>query len=197
MKRISLAESDVAIAAAELAEILRQPGAVAVVPTETVYGLIAKAGDDVALLRIFALKQRPVDKRVGWFVSGAEVLRNHGVILTGLPDKLIRQYTPGALTIIAPCRNGMTQGFRIPDHPLLAELLRLMEVPLVQTSANCSGMADAGSCDEALSQLAGEVDCAVDGGVLPPGACGSTVVDATGLEPKIVRQGAVDVKNWR
>ena len=197
MRRISLADSDVAVAAAELAEILRQPGAVAVVPTETVYGLIAKAGDEAALQRIFALKQRPVDKLVGWFVGDAGVLRDHGVILAGVPEKLIRQYTPGALTIIAPCCNGMTQGFRIPDHPLLAELLRLMKMPLVQTSANCSGMADAGSCDEALSQLTGEVDCAVDGGALPPGACGSTVVDATGNEPKILRQGAVDLKNWR
>ena len=196
MKLISLAEVGIENAAAEVAAVLRQPGAVAVVPTETVYGLIAKVGDEAAFQKIFSLKNRPADKRIGWFAGNAGMLEAHGVILTGLPEKLIQRYTPGALTIIARRGDGATQGFRIPDHPLLAELLRLMDMPLLQTSANCSGMADAGSCEEALSQLSGEVDCAVDGGALPPGACGSTVVDATGSVPKILRQGAVDLNNW-
>ena len=194
MKRISLAEVGAVAAASDLVKILQCPGAVAVVPTETVYGLIARADDENALQRIFALKRRPVDKRIGWFAGSKQILENHGVILSGLPEKLIDMYTPGALTIIAPCRGGGTQGFRIPDHPLLAELLRQLDVPLLQTSANGSGMADASSCDGALAQLAGKVDCAVDGGALPPGACGSTVVDATGCRPVILRQGTVDLQ---
>lgn len=197
MKRISLTETGAVAAASELAEILRRPGAVAVVPTETVYGLIARVDDDTALRRMFELKKRPVDKRIGWFAGNRAVLEKRGVILTGLPEKLIHKYTPGALTIIAPCSDGTTQGFRIPDHPLLMELLRILDEPLFQTSANCSGMKDADCCDNAVKQLSGEVDCVVDGGFLAPDACGSTVVDATADEPRILRQGAVDLQNWR
>ena len=83
-----------------------------------------------------------------------------------------------------------------PDHPLLSGFLKKIAVPMVQTSANASGKSDPLSCGEALSQLAGKVDCVVDGGDLPPGARGSTVVNACGEKAVILRQGAVDLQKW-
>ena len=84
----------------------------------------------------------------------------------------------------------------MPDTPFLAKLLSLTDEPLVQTSANASGMPDALSCDEALAQLSGSVDIAVDGGDICGNAMGSTVVDASGECMKILRQGPIDLQKW-
>ena len=182
-------------AADRLCDVLLRPGAVILVPTETVYGLVARAGDEAAERRIFALKRRSASKPLGWFIGDWRKLADHGVILKGLPEKLASAYCPGALTIIAPRADGGTQGFRVPDHPLLLAVLGKLGVPLAQTSANASGMPDARDCAEALAQLDGEVDCAVDGGPVA-GRMGSTVADAVGERVKILRQGAIDVQKW-
>lgn len=196
MKKIQLTAEKIDCIAAALADVLRQPGAVVLVPTETVYGLIARADDQVAIDRIYELKHRSASKRLGWFVGDWRKLTEYGVILSGLPEKLAGEYCPGALTVIAPCRDGSTLGFRVPDTPLLAKVLAAVEVPLVQTSANASGMPDVLSCEEALGQLNGEVDLAVDGGSISGSAMGSTVVDATGERIKILRQGPIDLQKW-
>lgn len=175
--------------AAAVAETLRKTGAVVLLPTETLYGLVCRAGDETACRKIFSLKGRAVDKKVGWFAADRSMLEAHGVIIDGLPARLIERYTPGALTIIAPVKDGSTRGFRIPDHPLLLEIMRILNEPLIQTSANASGMPDVRSVKEALAQLHGKVDLAIDGGILPEGRLGSTVVDATGKTVKILRQG--------
>ena len=195
MKLYRLNETDTEVVAEAVVFALRQPGGVALVPTETVYGLIARAGDTTAEKRIFELKHRNASKRVGWFVGDWRKLSKSGVILDGWPEKLASLYCPGALTIIARCANGSTQGFRVPDSELLLKVLEKMDVPLLQTSANASGMPDARSCQEALSQLAGDVDCAVDGGIIPGDAQASTVVDATEERIKILRQGKIDLQN--
>ena len=196
MKKIVLSEENLEQTAAEICDILRQEGSVVLVPTETVYGLIAKAGDRKAQERIFELKHRSGAKRLGWFIGDWRKLEQWGVDLTGLPEQLAAAYCPGALTIIAPCKDGSSCGFRVPDFPLLAKILAQIDFPLVQTSANASGMPDARSCDEALAQLDGEVDYAVDGGLIPAGVIASTVADATGKRIKILRQGQVDLQKW-
>jgi L-threonylcarbamoyladenylate synthase len=196
MKKILLNEADLEQCAAEICDLLRLEGSVVLVPTETVYGLIARAGDRKAEERIYELKHRSGSKRLGWFIGDWRKLEQWGVILTGWPEELAAAYCPGALTIIAPCRDGSTCGFRVPDSSLLAKILAKIDCPLVQTSANASGMPDARSCDEALTQLDGEVDYAVDGGVIPDGVMASTVADATGERIKILRQGQVDLQKW-
>ena len=119
------------------------------------------------------------------------MLKKYGVTVDARCRELLRRYTPGALTVIVPTENGSTQGFRIPDHPLLQRIVELLDEPLAQTSANASGNPDAASCAEALAQLHGEVDFYVDGGAVPEERCASTVVDASGSELKILRQGSV------
>ena len=196
MKTVRLDGKNCDLVADEVCEILRQKGGVVLVPTETVYGLIARADDPAAAERIFRLKHRSGSKRLGWFIGNWRDLEKYGVLLDGLPEKLASAYCPGALTVIAPCKDGSTQGFRVPDNELLAKILAKSEVPLFQTSANASGMPDARSCSEAVSQLDGEVDYAVDGGEIPADAQASTVVDATGEKIKILRQGALDLQKW-
>lgn len=196
MKRVRLTEETLDGIVEYLLDTLKKPGAVVLVPTETVYGLVARAGDKAAQERIFALKKRSTSKLLGWFTADWRKLDKYGVVLDGLPEKLAGCYCPGALTIIAPCKDGSTQGFRVPDSPLLLKLLSEIDEVLVQTSANASGEPDARSCDEALAQLDGEVDLAVDGGAISGEVRGSTVVDATGKRIKVLRQGAVDLQKW-
>lgn len=196
MKRILLRRDNIDESVKLLAETLRKEGAVALVPTETVYGLIARAGDQAAAGRIFSLKKRSNSKVLGWFTGNWRKLTEYGVILDGLPEKLAEEYFPGPLTIIAPCKNGETRGFRMPDNHFLLKLLEEMDEVLVQTSANASGQPDAGDCDEALAQLNGEVDLVIDGGAIDGVVCGSTVVDATGEKIKVLRQGHIDLQKW-
>ena len=177
-----------------IAAILRKTGAVVLVPTETVYGLICRAGDQTACRRIFELKNRPDSKVLGWFVSGEAMLRENGVVINDSARKLLQKYTPGALTVISETENDSTQGYRIPDNELLLAILYELGEPLAQTSANASGTPDARSCQEALAQLCGEVDFYVDGGELSDSSCASTVVNSVGGELKILRQGSVFIE---
>ena len=192
MKNPLIIGSDIENCASCVAEVLNKPGSVALVPTETVYGLVARVGDEAACRKIFELKQRSEAKVLGWFVADWRTLSEYGVQLAGIPCELAEKYCPGAITIIAPLKNGGTLGFRSPAHPLLQEILKLTG-PLYQTSANLSGQPDPLDAASALTQLWGEPDIAVDGGKLPEGAQGSTVVDATGKELRILRQGALKV----
>ena len=178
--------------AAEAAAVLARPGSVALVPTETVYGLVARVGDKAAYARIFELKQRSPAKVLGWFIGDWRTLKTYGVKLAGLPERLAARYCPGPLTIIAPLEGGGTLGFRSPDHPFLQALLKLTG-PLYQTSANLSGRPDPKDAASALAELTRAPDIAVDAGPLPSDARSSTIVDATGPEPKILRQGSLIV----
>ena len=190
MLRLDLECLSVAEAAVVTAKKLRLPGGVAVVPTETVYGLVSLvggAGSD----RIYALKHRSGSKRLGWFVGDWRQLEDRGVRLTATVRKLAERFMPGAITVIAPTDDGGGIGFRVPDHPFLSALWGELGEPLLQTSANLSGAPDSLTLAAALANLDGEVDVAVDGGALPPGSLASTVVDARTDPPRILRQGAL------
>lgn len=177
-------------AAATVAEVLRRPGNVAVVPTETVYGLISRVTDEGSE-RIYALKRRSGSKRLGWFVGDWRLLERYGVALTPAVCRLAERFMPGPLTVIAPTADGGSIGFRMPDHPFLSALLTEMGEPLLQTSANLSGAPDSLTLEDALEGLDGAVEAAVDGGTLPPGSLASTVVDVVTETPRILRQGAL------
>ena len=174
-------------AAAEAAAfLLHTPGAVLLVPTETVYGLICKADDAAAIDRIYRMKHRDSAKLLGCFAATPDQLSLK-------PNKrvqmLVEKYCPGAVTIIAAREDGSTVGFRIPDHPFLQELLDRTGCVLAQTSANRSGKPNALTVDEALAELTEAPDIVVDAGPIPADAQSSTVVDASGPELRILRQG--------
>jgi L-threonylcarbamoyladenylate synthase len=79
---------------------------------------------------------------------------------------------------------------RIPDHPLAIALIRGLGAPLIGTSANLSGKPSCVTAREVERQLAEAVDFILDGGECP-GGIESTVVDATGTRPIILREGAI------
>ena len=190
---LKLAESGVDAAADAVLEALAGPVAVVLLPTETVYGLVCRADDAAARQRIYDLKDRDASKPLGWFVADWRMLAGYGVHLEGLPEQLAARHCPGPITIIAPRRDGGTTGFRVPDHPLVLAVLRRIGCPLAQTSANHSGHPNALTVQAALAELSGDAALAVDGGPIAPDALASTVVDATGNEPRVLRRGALRI----
>ena len=166
------------------AQLLRGGGIVAF-PTDTVYGLGAAAGD-VAQRRIFMIKGRPVGMPL-ILMAAAESQLEGWVHVDTRAETMIRRWWPGPLTVILHATGGGTLGVRIPNHDVALELLRASG-PLMTTSANLHGKDPAMTAEEA-GQLSG-LAAVLDGG-RAPGGVSSTVLDLTGPEPHILREGAI------
>ena len=161
-------------------------GAVIAFPTDTVYGLGASADDEVAQKRIYQVKGRPVGMPLILMVAAESQLEGL-VHVDSRAEAYIRKWWPGPLTLILHAIGGGTLGVRIPKHDVALKLLRHAG-PLMTTSANLHGRDPAMNAEEAAA-LAG-VMAVVDGGTAP-GANASTVLDLTGPEPHVLREGAI------
>ena len=107
-------------------------------------------------------------------------------------EKIARAFMPGPITLVVPDGNGSTFGFRIPDHPLLLQLLREYGKVLASTSANRSGEPSTLNVQDALNSLMEAPDHVLDSGAIPANSRASTVifVDTDG-NWKILRPGPV------
>ena len=170
---------------------LQMPGAVLMIPTETVYGLVCRWDDQKAVERIYELKGREKGKPLALFADSVATLKKHDIYLNSNAEKLAAVLCPGALTVVVPTPEGNTVGFRIPDHDFVLELLSRAGYPLASTSANRSGEPNALNVDSAMGMLDGEVDVVVDGGSISPDSKASTVVMAMESELKILRSGPI------
>lgn len=174
-------------------------GLVVGVPTDTVYGIGVDPLNEEAVGRLFELKERPGDRPVGLLVADVEqalwVCEIEGSAL-----ELARSHWPGALTLVVTPRvilpdwvgdsQRRTVGVRVPDHPLAIELLAECG-PLAVTSANRSGGPETMSDVEAREIFGDGVAVYLEG--VAPGGAASTVVDMTGREPRVIRQGPVRI----
>ena len=171
-------------------------GDVVVIPTDTVYGVAVDPFVEGATQRLFDAKRRPRDVTLPVLVGEpADVERV--AILTPLARTLIEKHWPGALTIVLRRRddvtfdlgtNEETVGVRCPDHDVVRELCNRVG-PLAVTSANLHGQPTPATAAEVAGELGDAVSVVVDGG--PCGGEPSTVVDCTGDEPVVLRQGAL------
>jgi L-threonylcarbamoyladenylate synthase len=155
-------------------------------PTDTVYGLAAAADDEVATRRIYAIKGRPAGLPL-ILMAAAESQLEGWVHIDSRAEDIIRRYWPGPLTVILHAKGGGTLGVRIPKHEVALQLLRAAG-PLMTTSANLHGRDPAMTAGEAAA-LPG-VAAVLDGGAAPGGVA-SSVLDLTGPEPHVLREGAI------
>lgn len=169
------------------AQLVRSGGVVAF-PTDTVYGLGAAADDEVARRRIYRLKGRPVGMPLILMVAAESQLEGW-VHIDSRAEAMMRRWWPGPLTLILHALGGRTLGVRIPKHKAALGLLRAAG-PMMTTSANLHGMDPAMTAEEAglLPGLA----AVLDGGTAP-GGLASTVLDLTGPEPHVLREGAIAI----
>jgi L-threonylcarbamoyladenylate synthase len=174
------------------AAALLEAGELVAFPTDTVYGIGCRTGDEEALARLFAAKRRPPEKAVPWLVAALEEVTRLGFRLDARGRDLAESFWPGALTLVLPAARGTgTQAFRVPDHPVTLALLAAAG-PLAVSSANRSGEPETLDADDVAVAFAGsdEPAATVDGGRVPGGVA-SSVVDLTGPRARLVRQGAL------
>src|SRR2546422_10778787 len=167
------------------AQLLRS-GAVIAFPTDTVYGLGASVDDELAQKRIYQIKGRPAGMPLILMVAAESQLEGL-VHVDSRAEAMIRKWWPGPLTLVLYAIGGGTLGVRIPKHKVALGLLR-HSGPLMTTSANLHGREPAMDAEEAAA-LTG-VMAVIDGGTAP-GGMASTVLDLTGPEPHVLREGEI------
>lgn len=171
-------------------------GAVGVIPTDTIYGVVARAADAVAVARLYKLKHR--DHKPGTIIA-ADIDQ---LVELGLKRRYltaVEQWWPGALSVVIPCGDELAylhQGkrslaVRIPNKPDLTNLLKTTG-PLLTSSANHPGQAAAHTVAEARDYFGNEVDFYEDGGDLSDHKP-STVVRIVDDAIEILRPGAVQL----
>jgi len=175
---------------ARATELLRG-GAVVAFPTDTVYGVGVAAARADRLEALFALKRRPLDRRIPILVAGLDQLVGWSV--DERTAALAERFWPGALTLVLPSSSGgETQAFRAPDHAVALALIATAG-PILATSANISDQPDTLGADEVLIAFATQQDelaAVVDGGPVPGGRA-STVLDLSVDPPRILRDGPI------
>jgi L-threonylcarbamoyladenylate synthase len=165
-----------------------------------VYGLGVDATSEAALEKLWAFKGERGDKPVLVAVSGVEMAEEY-VNLSEMGKKVAQKYWPGAVAIVASSKNMVAKkaqgetanlGLRNPDNQLILDIIAAFGKPITSTSANISGAPTARSIEEFEATVPAErqnmIDLFIDAGELPP-RLPSTIVDATGEEVKILRQG--------
>jgi len=194
VRRLPFKENHEILAALNLAVEVLGDGGVAVVPTESFYGLAADPRRERSVQAIRVLKGRPADLGLPVACADWQQLEELVVVPQRFRVKLSRIW-PAALTVILPAREaipaamGATLAVRIPDHAALRSLL-YRTGPLTATSANRHGKPPCVTIDDVLGSLMGDPELALDGGRTPGGEP-STLVDLTGDVLRLVRPGRV------
>ena len=172
------------------AKLIRQ-GNLVVFPTETVYGIAANWENKQAIERLRAVKKRSEHKPFSILLARPSKILEFTSYSSPALYKLIDKFWPGPLTVVVPAKQGnSTVGLRVPDHPVALSLIEESACAIAAPSANLEGNPPPRSCQEALKDLDGLVDAALDSGTAAIGT-ESTVVDFTKGEPTVVRHGAV------
>jgi L-threonylcarbamoyladenylate synthase len=156
-------------------------GGVVLLPTDTIYGLHAMVGNEAAVARIAAMKEREASKRFVVIAASVGQLASAGAVV---PD-LLRDIWPAPLTAIVPSAAG-TLAVRVPALPWLLRLLQRTG-PLVSTSANRSGEPPIVRPDLLARDLQQRIDSALDAG--PRDGNPSAIVDFTENSPRLIREG--------
>jgi release factor glutamine methyltransferase len=180
------------------ASVLRD-GGIVVFPTETVYGIGAAAHSWYGPQELFDIKVRPLDKPLPWLVEDGESLDRYGDGVPRYAKRLAEEFWPGGLTLVVAASDEVNKDFRdergaialrSPDHEVVQELIRACGSPIATTSANTSGKPPAASFEDLEERIVAAADVVLDGGASKVGVA-STVVDCTGSEPTVLREGPI------
>ncbi|MEP7303911.1 MAG: L-threonylcarbamoyladenylate synthase [Acidobacteriota bacterium] len=174
-------------------------GGVVAMPTDTLYGLAVDPCRAEAVERLFAVKGRAASQALLLIAADVDQVRTWIGDLPPLAARLASQFWPGPLTLLLappaalpPAVSAGTSrvGVRVPAHAVARALCGACGRPLTATSANLSGEPPSASPDDIARTLGDRIDVLVDAG-MAPGGPPSTIVDATGAVPLLVRAGAI------
>lgn len=187
---------------ARAARVLDSGGLVAV-PTETVYGLAARADDPAAVARIYAAKGRPgFNPLIVHVLDTAQAAAY--VELDSVSRALAETYWPGPLTLVLPRRGHVplapavsaglpTLAVRAPAHPVMRALLEAVDFPLAAPSANRSGFISPTTPEHVLASLDGRIDLVLDGGACAEGLESTIAAVREGGRVEVLRPGPIDL----
>jgi len=185
---------------ARAAEVLRR-GGVAVIPTDTVYGLACGISHPEAIERIYALKQLDPKKPLAILVPDLKVASLYATGISTSVFRMMRRVLPGPYTFIFEAtkdvprimlRRRRTIGLRMPANAIVTGLLAELGEPLLTTSVRQPDDQFLNDPVEIEQRYGAKVNLVIDGGVLLPQP--STVVDLSGEVPELVREGKGDVE---
>jgi len=161
-------------------------------PTDTLYAVGARAGDPVAVRRLYAAKQRPAGQPMVWLVIDEAQVERFAVV-SAAATELMARFWPGPLTVVLPTRDpatGSTIAVRAPNHKVALALLTALGEPIASSSANPAGQSPPVDADQVIAGLGDQLDLVLDAGPCRIGQP-STILDLTGATPRILRQGAI------
>jgi len=165
-------------------------GGLVIIPTETVYGIAANALNKKALQRLYKIKNRPKGKPFAILIAQQHKVQELAVEAPVAAYKLMHKFWPGALTVILKSVDQGKVGLRMPNNLIALAIIVQSGVPLACPSANISGMPAPANFEQAIKDLDGRVDLAIDAGLAKVGL-ESTVVDLSVEPPQITRSGAI------
>ncbi|MCL4194347.1 MAG: threonylcarbamoyl-AMP synthase [Thermoguttaceae bacterium] len=186
-------------------------GKLVVFPTETIYGLAARALDASAVQRLLDVKGRQSGHALTLAIKSAEEVWDYAPDLCPLAERLARRCWPGPVTLVVDHSDGdslveqlppsvreavvpgTTLGLRVPGHPIIIDVMRMIAGPLVLTSANRTGEPETITAQAAMESLGDDVELVLDDGPCRFGQP-SSVVHVTGKKFEILRQGVVPEK---
>ncbi|MGB9730822.1 MULTISPECIES: L-threonylcarbamoyladenylate synthase [Calditerrivibrio] len=184
--------------ALKIASGIINTGGIAVIPTETVYGIAASIYNSYAIQKIFEAKNRPADNPLIVHISDSKQLNDLTDEINEAAKKLMQHFWPGPLTLIFKAKEGInkkitgglsTIAVRMPDNDFTLKLIE-MTGPLAAPSANISGKPSGTEISDIFEELNGKVDLIVDEGIV---RCGleSTVINTLINPPVILRKGTI------
>ena len=187
---------------ARAAALLRD-GALVAVPTETVYGLAARADSDQAVARIYQAKGRPSFNPLIVHVATMEAARSIAEF-SPEAEALAAEHWPGPLTLVLPRRRDAglaaavtagleTVAIRMPSHPVMRAILAETGLALAAPSANRSGFISPTSADHVLTSLGGRIEAVVDGGECRKGLESTIVAVREDGSLEQLRPGPLDI----
>ncbi len=181
---------------AEALEVLAAGGVVAA-PTETLVGLLADATKPHAVARVVEIKERASHLPIAAIAGSVELAASLATSFDGKTRKLAEAHWPGPLTVLVDAQpwvpSSMVKdgsvGVRVPGESMAAELAARYGAPLTATSANLSGLPAVANTEELDAVVRTRVDYVLEGAC--PGGLPSTVVDARGGAPVVLRPGPI------
>ncbi len=179
----------------ELVPILRN-GGIAIIPTDTVYGIVCDALNEEAVKKVYSIKKRDFSKPMIILVADYEMLKKYTKSINDLEEELIDTYLPGKMTIILEKSDLIPSivtafreeiGIRIPDNENLKLLIKELNRPIIATSANISSNATITNINFLEENMKDNVDYIYDGGTIKGFA--STIVKVLDDKIAIIRDG--------
>jgi L-threonylcarbamoyladenylate synthase len=159
-------------------------------PTDTLYGVGARAMDPAAVARLYEVKRRPTGQPMVWLVADRAQAERYAVVSSATAE-LMARFWPGPLTLVLPSRNNeSTIAVRAPADTVALALLAALGEPIASSSANTAGRPPPIDADQVIAGLGDELDVVLDGGPCRTGQP-STILDVSGAAPRILRDGAI------